>query len=91
MNMPANATDLISTGQTKGRHYIAFWISNTGVIKFSRRKHGQKISTPSTLSLFWGTWVRLDHARDQFSGNVVVALMGKRLSQAERRSPRPNI
>jgi hypothetical protein len=56
MNIPANATDLIPTAQTKGRHYIAFWISNTGLIKFRPQKHSQKLSNPFTSALFWGTW-----------------------------------
>jgi hypothetical protein len=58
MNILANATDQTSTGQIRGRHYIAFQISNTGVMKLGRQKHGKQLFMQSFFCPCWGTWAK---------------------------------
>jgi hypothetical protein len=57
MNILANATDQTSTGQIRGRHYIAFQISNTEVMKLGRQKHSKQLFIQSFFCLCRGTWV----------------------------------
>ncbi|MEO2031429.1 MAG: hypothetical protein ABGZ35_05035, partial [Planctomycetaceae bacterium] len=40
----------------RGRHYIAFQISNTGVMKLGRQKHGKQLFMQSFFCPCWGTW-----------------------------------
>jgi hypothetical protein len=66
MNILANATDQTSTGQIRGRHYIAFQISNTGVMKLGRQKHGKQLFMQSFFCPCRGTWVKLlPHSPEQ--------------------------